>query len=84
MTDGTPFLTISGPTSELPFALKFFTALLSDLDFDRDYYQNALNRYGGMHLSLMNSASGLGSTLYQRRKIRLIISGTAKNFTSTL
>ena len=35
------------------------------------------------HLQEKCSASGLSSTLYQGRKIRLIVSGTAKNFIVT-
>ena len=37
----------------------------------------------GSHLQEKCSASGLSSTLYQGRKIRLIVLGTAKNFIVT-
>ncbi len=60
VSNGTPAFTVSGPATELPFALQFLTALLSDLDFDLEYYKVALSRYGGLFQSTMTSASGLG------------------------
>ena len=60
VSTGTPSLSISGPATELPFALQFLTALLSDLDFDLEYYKVALSRYGGVFQSTMTSAGGLG------------------------
>ena len=57
---GTPSLTLSGPADELTFALQYLTALLSDLEFDDEYYRVALSYYAGMHKNTMNSAGGLG------------------------
>ncbi|HVS52552.1 MAG TPA: insulinase family protein [Opitutaceae bacterium] len=52
VNQGTPALTIGGPSTELPFALQFVTALLSDLDLDVDHYRIALSYYGGKQHSL--------------------------------
>lgn len=46
VNSGTPTLGISGPVAELPFALQFLTALLSELDPDVDRYRVALTLYG--------------------------------------
>jgi zinc protease len=56
---GTPMLTLTGPADELPFALQYLTALLSDHDYDDDYYRVALGNYGGMFQGMLNSAGGL-------------------------
>lgn len=60
VTTGTPAFSLSGPVAELPFALRYLTALLSDLEFDDDYYRVALSHYNSQHKGMMNSAGGIG------------------------
>jgi zinc protease len=55
VTNGTPILSITGPSSALEFSLRFLTALLSDLKLDLDHYRVALSQYGGLHQSVRNS-----------------------------
>jgi zinc protease len=47
VNSGTPVLTMSGPSEELPFALQLLTALFSDLRYQDDSYRSALSRYAG-------------------------------------
>jgi zinc protease len=60
VSTGTPALTLSGPVAELGFALRYLTALLSDLEFDDDYYSVALSHYAGLFKNVQNSAGGVG------------------------
>jgi zinc protease len=50
---GTPVLQFSGPAVELPFALRLLTAMLSDLDLDRDHYRVAYSHYSAEYQDTM-------------------------------
>ena len=57
---GVPSLSISGPATELSFALQLVTAWLTDLDFDDEFYRVALSHYSGLFRGTVTSAGGLG------------------------
>jgi len=75
---GTPVLQLSGPAAELPFALRLLTALLSDLDLDREHYQVALSRYAGQYQSNLVNAGPLAlravTGVYARNDSRVRLS----------
>jgi zinc protease len=53
VNNGTPVLELDGPGAELPFALHFLNAMLSDLKFDTDSARVAMSRYAGEHHNLV-------------------------------
>lgn len=55
VNNGTPVLGLSGPSGELPFALRLLAALLSDLEMDVDHYRMALGYYSGMQHALLTN-----------------------------
>jgi zinc protease len=56
MSNGTPVFGISGPVAELPFALRFLTALMSDLEVDVDHYKIALSYYNSLQRALITNS----------------------------
>jgi zinc protease len=56
---GTPVVQFSGPAAEMPFALRLFAALLSDLELDLEHYQVALSHYSGQYQRTMVNAGPL-------------------------
>lgn len=77
VTSGTPILTVAGPAAELPFALNFVAALLSDLDLDYEHERVALGFYGGLHhglhLSLAPFALSEALYVYSGRDSRVLL-----------
>ncbi len=57
VTNGTGNLVMSGPVDELPFALQWLSASLSDLKYSSDRYQVAISRYQAAQKAMMQSPS---------------------------
>jgi zinc protease len=66
VANGTPIIGVTGPASELSFALRWLTAVISDVKFDSDHHRVALSHYSSIQRSLITNprANAFAQALY--------------------